>query len=223
MPIDVSKSLVFFGCKKPDFSDTGGPQYTAQFNPSTFHLALDIDRNFTQAIGNGYTPGNFKYVKPQDVKFDFTLDATGTGKPLKNGDIPSEIKAFLSVVYVIEGSEHQPHYVKAIFGDVTIKGVATNVDITYTLFRADGMPLRAKISVTIASTMDPKLGEIVQNKSSPDLTHKVTMTQTDRLVSLAYSIYKNNNYYSDVAKVNGFNNFRRLPTGTDIFFPPLDK
>jgi len=218
----VSDSLIFYACTKDDFSDPGA-SYTAQFNPSTFHFALSIDRNGTQAIGNGYTTGSFKYVKPQDTTIEFTLDGTGTGKPLSHGNIPDEIKAFREIIYDINGSEHQPHYVKVIFGDVTIKGVATNMDITYTLFQYDGLPLRAKVSVTIESTKDPKLGEIEQDTQSPDLTHRITLTQTKRLISLAYGIYKQNTLFSDVARVNGFNNFRRQAAGTDIFFPPTDK
>jgi len=216
------RDSLYFYATDDDFNDTGSV-YIAQFNPSSLQLALEIERNKTQAIGNAYTVGSYKYVKPQDVKFDFTLDGTNAAKPLTNGDIPSEIDAFLGVLYDINGSEHMPNYVKVLFGNVMIKGVATHIDVTYTLFRYDGMPLRAKVSVTVACTKSATLGEIQQDLQSPDLTHKVITAQSDRLISLAYGIYNNNGHYSDVADVNGFNNFRRLPVETAIFFPPLDK
>jgi len=219
----LTSSLEFIACKKPDFSDTGGKTYIAQFNPSSLALALAIDLDTAQAIGNGYTEAGFKNVKPQDVTLEFTMDGTGAGEDLTAENVPDEVNAFLDVVYDYEGSGHQPHYVKVLYGNVVLKGVATAISITYTLFSAEGLPLRAKISITISSSMAAELGEIHQDKSSPDLTHVIALKQSDRLISLAYPIYNNNGYYSDVANVNGFNNFRRQPVGTQIFFPPLAK
>ena len=79
------------------------------------------------------------------------------------------------------------------------------------------------MTITLTSCVDQELSEMVNSKSSPDLTHKRTVKQTERLISMAYSIYDNNQYYLDVAKVNGLNSFRRVATGTDVFFPPLEK
>jgi len=219
---ETSKALTFYPCTNADFSGQGTP-YVTQFNPSNLVLGLSIDRDPSQAIGNTYTQGIFKNIKPHDITFEFTIDGTGAGKPLTNKTVAAEVDAFLAVIYHYVGNDHQPYYVKAVFGSVIIKGVATGVNITYTLFANDGTPLRAKLSVTIKSTMEPELGEKKQGNSSPDLTHMITLKQSDRLISLAYPIYNNNGYYSDVANLNGFNNFRRQPVGTQIFFPPLAK
>ena len=215
-----TSELKFIAYAKADFSGEGN-SYTTQFNPASMKLSLHVERDKSQAIGNGYTTGNFRNVKPQDTTFEFTLD--GTGAAMDKINVPEEINKFLDIIYHYSGDEHQPNFIKVLYGYVVISGVATKIDINYTLFGSDGYPLRAKISVTVASTMEATLGEIKQDKSSPDLTHKLTLKQPERLISLAYTIYDNNNYYSDVARVNNFNNFRRVPVNTDIYFPPLDK
>ena len=40
---------------------------------------------------------------------------------------------------------------------------------------------------------------------------------------MAHNIYKSNDYYLDVARINDLNNFRKVDTGTELLFPPLSK
>jgi nucleoid-associated protein YgaU len=57
--------------------------------------------------------------------------------------------------------------------------------------------------------------------SSPDLTHSVQVKDGDLLPLLTSQIYKDQNYYLQVAKVNKLKNFRKLKAGTTLVFPPI--
>jgi hypothetical protein len=216
--------VLFTAYKAIDFSEknTEAGEYEVMFNPASISVKLQVDREESQGNGSTTSEMRFKMIKPQDYQFEFIIDGTGAVTAEKKS-IPDEAERFLKVVYTYNGSTHAPNYVMVRYGAVLLKTVMKTVDVNYTLFKADGTPLRAKVTITMTSCVDQELSEMINSKSSPDLTHKRTVKQTERLISMSYGIYDSNNYYLDVSKVNGLNSFRKVAAGTDVFFPPLEK
>ena len=64
---------------------------------------------------------------------------------------------------------------------------------------------------------------MINNKSSPDLTHVRKMKRSDKLIGISNKLYKKNIYYLEVARANNLDTFRNLPDGTEVFFPPVAK
>lgn len=216
--------LKFTAYNAIDFSEknTEAGEYEVMFNPATISVKLQVDREESQGNGSTTSEMRFKMIKPQDFQFEFIIDGTGAVTAEKKS-VPDEIEKFLKVVYTYNGTTHAPNYVMVRYGAVLLKTVMKSVDVTYTLFKADGSPLRAKVTIVLTSCVDQQLSEMINSKSSPDLTHKRTIKQTEKLISMANTIYSKNIYYQDVAKANKLNNFRRIKTGTEILFPPLEK
>lgn len=216
--------LVFIPCKDASCSeeDTSIGRYSVMFNPNTIAVKLQVDRDDKQPDGATSATMNFKRIKPQDYSFEFTIDGTGAnGDPKK--DVPQEIEKFLKVIYLLKGDEHKPNYLKILYGAVLLKCVLKSVDITYNLFTPNAKPLRAKVNATFTSCLDQDLSEMINNKTSPDLTHSRRLKSSDKLISIANTIYKKNSYYLEVARANDFDTFRNLPEGTEVFFPPVNK
>lgn len=216
--------LVFIPCTDANCSqeDSSVPSYTVMYNPNTIAVKLGVERDGTQADGETSAPMRFKRIKPQDYTFEFIIDGTGAnGEPPKN--VALEAEAFLKVVYNYQGENHQPNFVKIIYGAVLLKCVLKSVDITYNLFTPNARPLRAKVNATFSSCSDQDLSEMIAHKTSPDLTHLRRLKKSDRLISMANNIYKKNTYYLEVARANNFDTFRNLKEGTDIYFPPIAK
>jgi len=89
------------------------------------------------------------------------------------------------------------------------------------MFDIFGLPIRAKISASFTERTPSGLGAILSMLSSPDLTHTRTVAEGDILPLMTYKIYKDQNYYLQVAKVNKLKNFRKLKAGSTIIFPPI--
>ena len=136
-------------------------------------------------------------------------------------DVPDEVENFLCVVYDYISAKHRPNFVMILYGAVLLKTVLRSVEITYNLFSPNGKPLRAKLSTVFTSCLDPNLSLMINNPSSPDLTHKRVVSEGEKLVQMANKIYQNNLLYADVAQANGLNNFRTIEKGTAIWFPPV--
>lgn len=216
--------LAFIACTDASCSNenTDVGRYEVMFNPNTIAVKLQVERDATQADGETSAPMQFKKIKPQDYSFEFVIDGTGSnGKPKK--EVPQEVEKFLKVVYNYQGDNHQPNYIKILYGAVLLKCVLKTVDITYNLFTPNAKPLRAKVNASFISSLDQDLSEMINNKNSPDLTHKRKLKRSDKLISIANSIYKKNTLFVEVARANDFDTFRNLPEGTEIFFPPVSK
>jgi nucleoid-associated protein YgaU len=199
--------------------DKKGAEYEVMFNPNNIAVKLQVERDGNQADGATSAEMKFKRIKPQDYSFEFIIDGTGEAKK----EVPAEVEKFLKIIYFLEGDTHHPNYVKILYGAVLLKCVLKSVDISYTLFSPNAKPLRAKINSTFTSCIDQALSEMINNKSSPDLTHSRKTKRGDKLISMANKIYKKNSYYLAVARANNLDSFRNLEEGTKVFFPPIVK
>ncbi len=202
--------------------DPDAGEYATMFNPASISVKLQIDREEKQANGSTSSEMQFKMIKPQDYTIEFVIDGV---KPV-NGEkkeVPAEVQKLLKVVYTYKSDQHKPNYVMVRFGSVLLKCVLKTVDITYNLFSPNAKPLRAIVICIFTSCIDQELSELINSKNSPDLTHKRIVKDGDKLISMANNIYRNNDYYMDVARKNKLNNFRKMESGTEVFFPPLKK
>jgi hypothetical protein len=216
--------LVFEAYQTAEFRQRveGIPAYTVMYNPETLSIKLDIERDESQGPGTTSSRMGFRRIHPQDYRIEFYVDGTGasTGIP---ADVPASIMEFLNVVYDYNSEEHRPNYVMIRYGSVLLKTVLKSVEITYNVFSPNGKPLRARVDTTFTSCLDPNLSEMINNPSSSDLTHKRVAGEDEKLAGMAWKIYKDNRFYQDVARLNGFDNFRHLPKGTEVIFPPVRK
>jgi nucleoid-associated protein YgaU len=159
-------------------------------------------------------------MPPQRLKFELLFDATGA-LPDSPADLAAEIDTFLSVVYDFDGETHQPHFLQIYWGKLSFKARLTDLSLSYSLFSPEGQPLRARADVGFLQFIDSETLQREEAKSSPDMTHVVTVSNGDTLPLLCQRIYRDASYYPQVARANGLTHFRRLQPGTQLVFPPL--
>ena len=85
----------------------------------------------------------------------------------------------------------------------------------------DGTPLRAKASVKFEEAIDANLIDSEANNKSPDLTHRITVKEGDRLPLICYEVYGDSSYYLEVASYNRLVNYRNLEPGSELYLPPI--
>ncbi|MEO6548943.1 MAG: LysM peptidoglycan-binding domain-containing protein [Ferruginibacter sp.] len=197
--------------------------YSALINPETY--TVEIKYEFENGQGQGSTGGHqqFKVKLPEEMSFEFLFDCTGIidGKPKEN--IAIDIENFKKFLMDYDGNSHQPRFFKFVWGTDLFKGRCSALNINYKLFNPDGSPLRAICKVSLKQATDEELRVIQQNDHSPDLTHYRVVQKGDTLPLMCFKIYGDSNYYLQVAAANKLQNFRNLETGTEIFFPPVEK
>ena len=195
--------------------------YQAMLNPEKINYRRSIDYNEQQAPGSSAPSQKYKATPPTSLSFDLTIDCTGV-VDAKRTDLSEELKNLRDVVYDYHGNVHRPYFVIIRWGiGETFKGVLTSIDTTYSLFDPDGVPLRATVSLSFKSYLDPKAVAQEEDNSSPDLTHRVPVVAGDTLPLISNRIYGDPTYFVQLAAINKLDKLRTLTPGTVLIVPPL--
>ncbi|MCH9659509.1 MAG: hypothetical protein K0U54_01215 [Bacteroidetes bacterium] len=201
--------------EKPD-------EYKVMINPESIKWSRKIDYSEEEVEPGSMAPSQPYKDTPNDVlSFDIVIDCTGIVDSDRL-DMKTEIANLESVVFTYNGEIHRPNYVKIQWGDnLMFNSVLKTFDTTYTLFKPDGSPLRAKISLSFGEYISPSNVKKEEGDESPDVSHLVTTTHGDTLPQLCVNVWNDPTYYVQVAKYNSLNKFRNLDPGEQLVFPPI--
>ncbi|MBW7956870.1 MAG: LysM peptidoglycan-binding domain-containing protein [Deltaproteobacteria bacterium] len=198
--------------------------FEALVNPETYTMEYKVETSEEQGQGTSGSQSKFISTSPQELTFEFLFDNTGLidGRPNKAG-IFDNVNHFRKILTEYQGDSHEPYHLKLIWGNLVFKGRAVELGITYKLFNPDGQPIRAVAKARFKGSIEEKKRALWEDRKSPDLTHLRRVSAGDTLPLMCYRIYGDPKYYMDVAKANGIENFRLLPPGMEIAFPPIAK
>lgn len=199
------------------------------------------------AVGESFKPYAFKGYGCPELTIDTIIDATGVlpgtkqfkfmtdtkdekGKP----SVQEFIKMLKAVCYDYVKECHGPPYLAVAWGQVFLthsndeslngssifKCVLKSLDIKYTLFSAEGFPVRAEISLKFRGFQD---AENRATDNSPDLTHVVDVKFGDNLPALCKKIYGSPEFFLQIARINNLPSIYAIEPGMQLLFPPLDK
>jgi nucleoid-associated protein YgaU len=116
----------------------------------------------------------------------------------------------------------QPPLLQLMWGktEYRLVGYLKSVTARYTLFSADGTPLRASVDIIIEETPEGAKG---QNPTSGGVVGRrsVGLGAGDSLPSLARKEYGDPNLWRALATANGVDDPSRVPPGTALVVPPM--
>lgn len=202
--------------------------FSAYINPEKYSQDFKICYNDRQAQGSSGGSPDFNKIPSDSVDFELVFDGTGVVPspipgmvPFAEDGIATQIDQFKNLIFTYNGNIHSPNYLKLAWGKLLFKCRLSTLKITYTLFKPDGTPLRARATAKFVGFNDEKELAAKANKTSPDLSHELTVKGGDTLPLMCYGVYGVSDYYLQVAEVNGLTDFRRLKVGAQLTFPPL--
>ena len=203
----------------------GGPKFKTMINPESYKREYSIEYNKDKALGKLAPELKFSNYNEEKISFDFVIDGTGvTDRIHMSGrlrEVKTQIKDLKDIVYTYKGSMHQPRPVKLTWGPMFFFGRLTSMSVNYTLFKPDGSPLRAKISLAFSEYVSRQEESKRAGRSSPDLSHTRVAKAGDTLPLLCHEIYKDSTLYLYIARENHLTDFRNIPSGTRLSFPPI--
>lgn len=202
------------------YSGNGTQTCTVKINPASYSHNHQVQYNNNTAQGAPGTTLKFKGIPPETISFELYFDASGAVDP-NVVDVKTQLDSFKEVCFNYNGSIHEPNYLIISWGTLVFKCKLTSMDISYSLFKPDGTPLRAKASVKFEEAIDSNLIASEADKQSPDITHMVLIKDGDKLPLICKKVYGDHTYYAEVARHNKLANFRNLVPGTKIYLPPL--
>lgn len=213
------KKMIIEAYREEDYSGSVAESFEVMFNPNTYTQKYDIKYEARQGQGDTGSPQIFGSIAPQEYSFEFLFD--GTGAVVAELDVHTAVDRFLTVTGKHDGDIHRPLYLKLSWGALISKCVLKSAEVTYTLFKSDGYPLRAKVKALFSENVEDTLRVAEERKNSPDLTHVYSVVQGDHLSLLAHKFYGDASRYLQVAEYNNLNNYRMLKPGQILAFPPI--
>ncbi len=195
-----------------------------EFNPAAYNLSSSIqysEKNIPGLDGpiGQYIAGNSTTLNV--TLFFNTYNPPTLDNPEEGGTDVTKYTKRIRNLTLIDGTLHRVPRVTFSWGSIQFTGIITDVKESYTMFLADGMPVRAKVDVDFKSVYDISTGKRMSPLESPDRTKIKTVTQGDSLWSIAAQEYEDPEKWKVIAKENGILNPLELFPGQTLRLPPL--
>lgn len=193
-----------------------GEEIPVLFNPT----------EYTVEKGNQYAeiaiPGleapllQFNRGNARMLTMDLFLDTSESARDVR--EFSRKITALLD----IEPDTHAPPVCRFIWGGgESFTGVLEKAIQRFTMFLADGRPVRATVGVTLREFLTG-LAERERPRQSPDRTKLRTVIEGDALWQLANREYGDPAQWRHIARASGIVNPRLLRAGSDLIIPPIE-
>jgi nucleoid-associated protein YgaU len=207
-----------------------------QFNPTE----ITLEKGVTLAEINipGLTAPLQQFVRGQaeTLHLELFFDTSDQGMGLEAVSVATLTDKIYALARIVP-DQHAPPIVTFIWGQDfpghqlpkelgnqrrnSFTGVVTSVKQTFTLWSSGGLPLRAKLSLSIRE-YTPLQDQLQQlNLASPSKTHSYVLARGDTLALLADRFYFDAGAWRAIALANGIDDPRRLAPGRQLTIPAL--
>jgi hypothetical protein len=188
-----------------------------QFNPKEMSIQKAAKWDRKQASKSKKAgPPEFTGSDPCKLSMELFFDATDT---LDSSVVTNVERVLACCVPASEESGAWPPLVVLHWGSVSsFLGFVTSVQAKYTLFAADGTPIRATCAVTIEE-MPETMGPQNPTSGTPATHAEHTVVSTDTLPSIAYREYGDPTAWRKLAAFNGIDDPLRLKVGSTLRIP----
>lgn len=191
---------------------------TVLFNPTEY--SVEYSASFQEVSPPGLSSPIIQFVNgnarvlTMDLLFDTYTDGGGT-------DVKVVTDEFVGLVE-IDGDLHAPRHVEFRWGTFTFRAVVEKISQRFTMFRSDGTPVRATLTVTFKQyrTITDQLDN--PRRNSADKTKRRVLEAHDSIWLLAAREYGEVRYWRLIARENDVDDPRRIESGSVLVLPPLD-
>jgi LysM repeat protein len=196
-------------------------EVVCHFNPEDFEISRTIEWPDVTSQGKNAPRVRFGGGKANDLTIPLLFDTTATG-----GDVRESYQALLNMSMIDESNQNtatgkgQPPLVRFEWGMfLSFEAVITTITQKFLMFKADGTPLRARVSVTFK-----QVEQVVQpqNPTSRSEARKIRIVhEGETLDWIAYQEYGNPAHWRHIAETNNLDNPRALYPGQVLKLIPL--
>ena len=204
--------LIVFPKGDPD------PFIPLHFNPTEYQISKA--NKFAEIPIPGLEAPPIQYVRGDSEKL--SLEAlVDTSDTL--ADVRDRYVTKLRKLISINPKEHAPPRVAFVWDRPVFTGVLESLAVTYVLFTPDGIPLRAKLTMSFKEYRSPTAQAAATPQNSPDVEKSFMVRRGDTLASISQALYRSPAYWRQIASANGIVDPRRLRPGQVLTVPRLSQ
>ena len=192
------------------------PVIPLRFNPSEYQLQKS--NNFAEIAIPGLESPPIQFVRGAAEKLSLELLAD-TSDTLE--DVREKYVNKLRDLMRLNAELHAPPIVAFSWDTQVFKGVLESLNISYVLFSPDGVPLRAKLSVTLKEYRPAAVQFRESPTLSPDFDKSFVVRRGDTLSGIAGQVYRDPSRWREIARANGIIDPKRIRPGDALRLPQL--
>lgn len=209
-------------------------QIAVLFNPNTYTITKSVTWSTSLAPNDSIRSNTATHNKlnaptltfdgggSRQLTLDLFFDVTEpAGMVDGNIDVRQETDKIVALTRIARDQGQPPvceiSWGKAATKDFPFIGVISNLTQRFTLFRSDGTPVRATLSVVWLEFLDPTIDK---RQTDPELTAHV-VKRGDTLSSIAGQIYHDPTLWRIIAEANQLDDPRHLIIGKTLTIPKV--
>lgn len=191
------------------------------FNPSEY--SMDKSNEFANINIPGLESPLLQFVRGglETLTMDLFFDTYTDEKPEKEKRDVRDYTDRIVNLLKIDSDLLVPPVLKFVWGSLDFTCVLSKANKKFTMFRPDGKPVRATLSVTFNEFKTEKSTKEKPLQSRDRTKHRI-LKDGDSLWLIAAEEYGDPAMWRDIAIANKIDNPRILETGSGIVIPPVE-
>ena len=206
-------------------SDTG-QSYPVLFNPEEY--TLNRDNNFASVSVPGLSAPLLQFVNGnmQTLDMELLVDTyeahSINGRTINQaGDDVRTLTSQITGLLDITPATHAPPVLLFTWGSLSFTCVLAKASQRYIMFRPDGVPVRARLTVSFHEFTNADLEPMEVKRETADYSQTYTVAQGDTLSAIANRFYQDPTNWRPIAIMNSIDSPRALTAGQQLRIPPL--
>jgi LysM repeat protein len=192
-----------------------GAELNAMFNPEEY--TLNRDNNFAQQAIPGLSSPllQFAHGNLRTLDMELLFDTYE-----QRSDVRVATDRLIRLME-IDPELHAPPVLVVAWASLQFRCVLTRASQKFILFREDGRPARARVTVSFAEFIDPEREAKQVKRQSADHTQSHTVLEGETLGLIAFKHYGDAATWRPIALVNGIDDPLVLAPGQPLDIPTL--
>ena len=222
------------GFEQASLEIEGGDTIDCWFNPKEYTIAKANQWEVKPVTGVALPTAQYGGGQPRKLSLQLLFDSTDSDS-LDVSDVTAKLFKMMEAQASLGSGKGKnsgrPPMVTFVWGStVTFKAVADNLSVQYTLFRADGTPVRAQAQLSLIQAdkaMDKSGGKGKSKPQNPTTRAQPglgshTVRDGDSLASIAFAHYRDPTRWRAIAEANGIDDPLSLKRGTVLSIPNVE-
>lgn len=218
-------------------SDASSPRIEVQYNPTELSFEKGVELAEISIPQLNAPLQQFIHGQAERLSVELFFDTTDESADGKAVPVTKKTDEIYALTQTLPETHAPPivtfHYGKKGFPGSALPeqfgsqrrnsftGILESVNQQFTLFSSDGVPLRARLTISLREYTPLHDHFSSSNPSSPDRTHAHVLRQGETLSSVAWRFYRRADEWRAIAVANGIEDPRRIDPGLPLSAPRI--
>lgn len=191
------------------------------FNPEEY--TINRDNNFAQIAVPGLRAPllQFAHGNMQTLEMELLIDSHEAHQRNEANSDVRELTRQITGLMDIDPTTHAPPVIIFTWGSLSFTCVLARASQRYTMFRSDGVPVRARLNVTFNEFTNAEMEAKETKRETSDFSHLHIIKEGETLSSIAALTYQDAGNWRPIAINNGIDNPHELTVGQQLLIPQL--